>query len=125
MITIDELNKIRDEVSSAEVDILRRNSFQNGFDLAISALRYRGVLKDEPHPSVPTVKVWLPVVVLRDGRYWAYRGSSSNENDCLEDAQLFADRHLGIVHIVTAELPIPQKPEPIEVQGEVEHERDT
>jgi len=120
MITIDELNKIRDEVSSAEVDILRRNSFQNGFDLAISALRYRGVLKDEPHPSVPTVKVRLPVVVLKDGRYWTYRSASSDDMDCLKDAQSSADRNSGTVHIVTATLPIPQKPEPIEVQGEVE-----
>ena len=100
MITIDELNKIRDEVSSAEVDILRRNSFQNGFDLAISALRYRGVLKD--------------------GRYWTYRSASSDDMDCLKDAQSSADRNSGTVHIVTATLPIPQKPEPIEVQGEVE-----
>lgn len=122
MITIDELNKIRDEVSSAEVDILRRNSFQNGFDLAISALRYRGVLKDEPHPSVPTVKVRLPVAVHVDGRYECGKRISQESGEAIENS---VDWHRrtgrgAVVHIVTAVLPIPDRPEPAEVRGEVE-----
>lgn len=62
-----------------------------------------------------TVKVRIAVAVGEDGDWYAYGNADASDDVAKDEAREFLPS--AVVHIVTAELPVP---EPVEVEAQVE-----